>query len=243
MEVKLLRIEDITPYENNPRQNDEAVEPVMHSIREFGFKVPVVVDRDRIIVAGHTRYKAAVKMGLKEIPCIVAEDLDDEKVRAFRLADNKTAELSRWDEDLLQKELAQILDIDMGKFGFEDEGDQVDDTYTTAVNVPQYDVQGDNPSFADMLDTSKSDELIAEIQQSGVSEAEKEFLMQAAGRHNVFNYRHIAEYYAHASPEMQTLMEKSALVIIDYDNAIANGYAVLFGEVLEAMGMEDTGDA
>lgn len=243
MEVKLLRIEDITPYENNPRQNDEAVEPVMHSIREFGFKVPVVVDRDRIIIAGHTRYKAAVKLGLKEIPCIVAEDLDDEKVRAFRLADNKTAELSRWDEDLLQKELAQILDIDMGKFGFEDEGDQEDDTYTTAVNVPQYDVQGDNPSFADMLDTSKSDELIAEIQQSGVSEAEKEFLIQAAGRHSVFNYRHIAEYYAHASPEMQTLMEKSALVIIDYDNAIANGYAVLFGEVLEAMGMEDADDA
>lgn len=243
MEVKLLRIEDITPYENNPRQNDEAVEPVMHSIREFGFKVPVVVDRDQIIIAGHTRYKAAVKLGLKEIPCIVAEDLDDEKVRAFRLADNKTAELSRWDEDLLQKELAQILDIDMGKFGFEDEGDQEDDTYTTAVNVPQYDVQGDNPSFADMLDTSKSDELIAEIQQSGVSEAEKEFLIQAAGRHSVFNYRHIAEYYAHASPEMQTLMEKSALVIIDYDNAIANGYAVLFGEVLEAMGMEDADDA
>lgn len=243
MEVKLLRIEDITPYENNPRQNDEAVEPVMHSIREFGFKVPVVVDRDRIIVAGHTRYKAAVKLGLKEIPCIVAEDLDDEKVRAFRLADNKTAELSRWDEDLLQKELAQILDINMGQFGFEDEGDQEDDTYTTAVNVPQYDVQGDTPSFADMLDTSKSDELIAEIQQSGVSEAEKEFLIQAAGRHSVFNYRHIAEYYAHASPEMQTLMEKSALVIIDYDNAIANGYAVLFGEVLEAMGMEDADDA
>ena len=96
------------------------------------------------------------------------------------------------------------------------------------------------PVLSDMLDTDKSKELIAEIEQSGVSEDEKTFLIAAAQRHNVFNYRNIAEYYAHATPEMQQLMEKSALVIIDVDNAIANGYATLMADVLDMM---EDGDA
>lgn len=101
MDIVLKKISDIRPYENNPRKNDEAVKYVAESIKQFGFKVPIVIDKDGIIVAGHTRYKAAKKLNLKEVPCIVADDLTDEQVKAFRLADNKVAEKAEWDFELL----------------------------------------------------------------------------------------------------------------------------------------------
>lgn len=109
-------------------------------------------------------------------------------------------------------------------------------------NIPQYEITGECPTISEMLDKEKSRELIAEIEKAeGITEEERQFLKDAAGRHNVFNYRNIAEYYAHATPEMQRLMEKSALVIIDINNAIANGYASLFADVLDTM--EDEEDA
>lgn len=241
MDIVWKRLDEITPYENNPRDNDQAVDAVASSIKEFGFKVPIVIDAQGVIVAGHTRHKAAKKLGLEKVPCIVADDLSDEQIRAFRLADNKTAELADWNEDLLAQELAEIEDIDMTLFGFGDEesdlADELEDNpYTMATNVPQYEPTGAKPSLSQLYDADKTDDLIAEIEASGLSKEEKGFLLRAAGRHTVFNYGLIAEYYAHASPEMQELMEKSALVIIDVDNAIANGYATLMGEVLDAMG-------
>lgn len=240
MDIVNRRLADIHPYENNPRFNDEAVDAVAASIQEFGFKVPIVLDSEGVIVAGHTRWKAALKLQLEEVPCVVADDLSPEQIKAFRLADNKVAELAYWNEEALAKELEEIADIDMSAFGFDGEesdlGDEMeDDTYTAAVNIPQYEVTGKKPTIAEMLDTEKADTLIAKIQASGVSEEEKAFLLRAAHRHNVFNYGNVAEYYAHASPEMQALMEESALVIIDVGNAIANGYATLMGEVLDAM--------
>lgn len=249
MDIVNRRLTDIHPYENNPRFNDEAVDAVAASIQEFGFKVPIVLDSEGVIVAGHTRWKAALKLQLEEVPCVVADDLSPEQIKAFRLADNKVAELAYWNEEALAKELEEIADIDMSAFGFDGEesdlGDEMeDDTYTAAVNIPQYEVTGKKPTIAEMLDTEKADTLIAKIQGSGVSEEEKAFLIRAAHRHNVFNYGNVAEYYAHASPEMQALMEESALVIIDVGNAIANGYATLMGEVLDAMeGDEGNGNA
>lgn len=118
MEIKMIKVDDLKPYENNPRFNDEAVEYVAKSIKEFGFKVPIVVDKNGVIVAGHTRYKASLELGLKEVPCIVADDLTDEQIKAFRLADNKVGELAGWNYDLLNIELDNILDIDMEDFGF-----------------------------------------------------------------------------------------------------------------------------
>ena len=112
-------ITEITPYEKNPRKNDEAVQYVANSIKEFGFKVPIVIDKNGVIVAGHTRYKAAQELGLEKIPCIIADDLTEEQVKAFRLADNKVGELAEWDFDLLGDELDGIFDIDMSEFGFE----------------------------------------------------------------------------------------------------------------------------
>lgn len=122
MEVIEKRLEEIRPYENNPRHNDAAVPYVANSIREFGFKVPLVIDSEGTIVAGHTRYKAAQMLGLETVPCVVADDLTDEQVKAFRIADNKVAEVATWDDEALSVELSEIAiaDIDMGDFGILD---------------------------------------------------------------------------------------------------------------------------
>lgn len=117
MQIIYKNIDDIRPYPNNPRNNDNAVDAVAASIEEFGFKQPIVIDVNSEIVAGHTRLKAAKKLGLKEVPCILADDLTVEQVKAFRLADNKTAELATWDFEILDDELLKIDDIDMSMFG------------------------------------------------------------------------------------------------------------------------------
>ena len=122
MEIVNKQITEILSYENNPRKNDKAVESVVNSIKEFGFKVPIILDKNNIIIAGHTRYKAALKLNLKEVPCVIASDLTEEQVRAFRIADNKVSELSEWDFDLLNFELENIIDLNMEKFGFNDSG-------------------------------------------------------------------------------------------------------------------------
>ena len=119
MNIIELSISDVKPYEKNPRKNDQSVDKVANSIKEFGFKVPIVVDKNNIIVCGHTRYKAAKKLGLSVVPCVVADDLTEEQIKAYRLADNKVGEDSLWDMDLLSEELGDILDLDMTEFGFE----------------------------------------------------------------------------------------------------------------------------
>ena len=119
MQIYDKQLDEIKPYENNPRHNDNAVDAVAASIREFGFKVPLVIDRDGVIVAGHTRLKAAKKLGLDKVPCIIADDLTDEQVRAFRLADNKVGELATWDLDTLKVELDNIGEIDLSGMGFD----------------------------------------------------------------------------------------------------------------------------
>lgn len=126
MNIVEMRLDELKPYPNNPRKNDGAVEAVAESIREFGFKVPIIVDSDNTIVAGHTRLKAAEKLGLDTVPVIVADDLTEEQARAFRLVDNKTAELAGWDFAALEAELEALRDFDMTAFGF-DEAVNVDD--------------------------------------------------------------------------------------------------------------------
>lgn len=159
------------------------------------------------------------------MPCVCVDDLTPEQVNALRLVDNKSNE-SDWDFDLLADELPE-LDLSAFDFdwGLKDKNEK--NPYTTAVNIPHYNIQGDCPSFQEMYDNEKEMDLISEIESSGVSQKEKEFLIAAAHRHCRFNFTAIAEYYAHATPEMQRLMERSALVIIDLENAIANGYVKL----------------
>lgn len=118
IKIDYKEIKDLKEYENNPRFNNKAVDKVAKSIKEFGFKVPIVVDKNNVIVAGHTRLKAAKKLKMNKVPVIVADDLNEEQIKAFRLADNKVAEFSEWDDDLLKLEL-DSLNFDMTDFGFE----------------------------------------------------------------------------------------------------------------------------
>ena len=118
MDIVQLPLGDIHPYARNPRKNDEAVKGVAASIREFGFLVPLVIDRSHEIVAGHTRYKAAQSLGIKEVPCVIADELTEDQIKAFRLADNKVGEMAQWDMDLLPVELQEIM-LPMTDFGFQ----------------------------------------------------------------------------------------------------------------------------
>ena len=122
-QIVLMDINDIHPYANNPRFNDEAMHSVANSIKEFGFQQPIIVDKNNVVIAGHTRLKAAKYLNLKKVPVIVAKDLSDEQVKAYRIADNSTSELARWDIDLLNLELEDIK-YDMADFGlFTDENE------------------------------------------------------------------------------------------------------------------------
>ena len=127
LEIIYKNIKDLKPYEKNPRRNNEAVKYVAKSIEEFGFKVPVIIDKNNVIVCGHTRYKASKKLGYNEIPCIIADDLTEEQIKAFRLADNKVSEKAEWDFDLLSEELDDIFNIEMSDFGFEIDIEEVEE--------------------------------------------------------------------------------------------------------------------
>ena len=117
MKTLEILLKDIKPYENNPRYNDNAVDAVAKSIKEFGFQQPLVLDKDNVIIVGHTRYKASIKLGLEKVPCVIADNLTEEQVKAYRLADNKVGELAQWDYTALNMELDEI-DMDMSGFGF-----------------------------------------------------------------------------------------------------------------------------
>lgn len=137
MQVQSMKISEVKPYENNPRDNEEAVEPTAKSIKEFGWQGnPIIVDKNHVIIAGHTRYKAAKKLGMKEVPVVVASKLTPEQVKALRLADNKTGEIAEWDDDLLGNELEDILDIDMSDFGFDYDADDFEPEQETEEKHP-----------------------------------------------------------------------------------------------------------
>ena len=238
LQIEYLRTGDLIPYENNPRNNDEAVDYVANSIESFGFKVPVIIDRNNVIIAGHTRLKAAQKLGLEEIPCVRADDLTEEQAKALRLADNKVGEIATWDFEKLEFELENI-ELDMSEFGFgelpdfkDSEEEDPEEKYTQKINIPQYEITGARPELSDLLNTEKAETLIDEIKRAEIPDEIKTFLMAAATRHYVFNYKNIAEYYANSEKEIQELFEKSALVIIDFEDAIKNGYASLSEEIL-----------
>lgn len=147
IKVVMMKISDLKDYENNPRKNDKAVDAVANSIHSFGFKVPVIIEPDGTIIAGHTRVKASKKLGIEEIPCIVADDLTEDQVKAFRVADNKTAELADWDMDKLIDELKGI-EMDMEQFGFDDlekllDRDVMEDEFVEELPEVAYAKKGD----------------------------------------------------------------------------------------------------
>ena len=240
MNIVNFKVEELIPYINNPRNNTEAVDKVAASIKEFGFKVPIVIDKDNVVVTGHTRLLASKKLGLQEVPCVIADDLSPAQIKAFRIADNKVSEYAQWDEDMLKVELEELeemnFDLDSVSIDFSDfdmaldledteEGqEQEENIYTKEINIPQYEITGECPKLEELVNEEKTKSLIERIEKSDIPNDIKEFLIKASYRHLAFNYQNVAEYYAHADKEVQELMEESALVIIDYNDAIRNGY-------------------
>lgn len=232
LEIVYKNLTDLIPYAKNPRRNDQTVDSLAAAIEEYGFKVPIIIDENNEIVAGHTRLKAAKKLNLSEVPVIIADDLSEKQVRAFRLLDNRLSEMSEWDEDLLSLELTALkaVDMDLSIFGLEPpklDDIEAKDIYTDKVEIPHYQITDEQPSIDTLLDDQKAKELIQEIKQHNLPSEVRDFLVAAASRHLVFDYGNIAEFYAHADAEVQELFEKSALVIVDFDNAIADGYVRL----------------
>lgn len=239
LKIEYLPIKSLKPYERNTRKHtDYDVGEIAKSITECGFNDPIGIYGDNnLIVEGHGRLLAAKSLGMKEVPCIRLDHMTDEQRRKYAILHNKTAELSIFDFENLTLELE---DLDFSNFSFdfgiedeeedkesEKEEEKRQEFYTEKTNIPQYEPTGEAVALSDCLEKQKYDELLIEINKSSVTEEEKTFLICAATRHYRFSYKKIAEYYAQASEEMQDLMEQSALVIIDYENAIRNGYLKL----------------
>lgn len=228
--------DDLIPYANNAKVHpQEQIDRLANGIKAFGWTQNIVIDRNNVVVIGHGRLLAAKQLHLDKVPCVMRDDLTDEEINACRLEDNKTNE-SPWDFSKLEEELASlaIAGIDMSQFGFDtDEDAPSDPVYTGKTNIPQYEPEDEDVPLADLVEKDKMLSLLADIEASTVSEEEKYFLRLSAQRHLAFNYKKIANYYAKATPEMQSLMEKSALVIIDYNDAIANGFTTLNSSIKE----------
>ena len=246
MQIEKIKVDEIIPYADNAKLHPERqIEQIRSSILEFGFNDPIAIDENNVVIEGNGRLMAIKDLGFKEVDCIRIEGLTEEQKRAYILVHNQLTMNTGFDIDILNRELEKIKGIDMKQFDFElnidfdtdiDTGDGT--KYTQKVDVPQYEPTGERPDIWELVDTAKADSFLEEINESKVSPEEKDFLIKATRRLYEFNYKKVAEYYAQASPEMQELMEHLALVIIDFDNAIAYGYAQL-SAALEEMRAED----
>lgn len=252
MKITYKNIEDLIPYARNSRtHSDEQIAQIAASIKEFGWRNPVLVDGDNGIIAGHGRVLAARKLNIEQIPTIDGSDMSEVQKRLYVIADNKLALNADWDEDILVLELEdlQSLGADLDLLGFDDEelenllnpadeagGDDGDEPYTNKVEAPIYEPSENEPKIDELFDDTKTLELITRIEQSSAPAKVKEFLKLAAHRHTVFNYKYIADYYSHADESIQKLFEDSALVIIDFNKAVEEGYVKLAAGLFEKYG-------
>lgn len=249
-QYKTLKVDSLIPYVNNARTHSpEQVKQIESSILEFGFTNPVLVDEKGMIIAGHGRIEAAKNLSIDEVPCIELVGLSEAQKKAYILADNKLALSSGWDTDKLKLELEHLneLDFDLSLTGFDsiftdelmpdnpaaDSTLESESTYTANIDAPTYEPKNEKPDICFLTDKVKTDELIKKIKAIDVTLEEKAFLIDAAERHTVFNFSNIADYYAHSSPEMKDLMEDSALVIIDYNKALENGFIKIKQQFME----------
>lgn len=247
MKIEKIKVSEIIPYADNAKLHPERqIEQIRSSILEFGFNDPIAIDENNVVIEGNGRLMAIKDLGFKEVDCIRIEGLTEDQKRAYILVHNQLTMNTGFDIEILNKELERIKGIDMTQFDFEINIDFDNDIdtgngtqYSTKVEIPQYEPTGECPDIYELCDSGKADSFLEEIRESNVSDDEKDFLIKATRRLYEFNYKKIAEYYAQATPEMQELMEHLALVIIDFDNAIAYGYAQLSATLEEMRGEDD----
>jgi ParB-like chromosome segregation protein Spo0J len=254
--IEQVAVADLIPYASNSRTHSDAqIAQIAASIREFGWTNPILIGGDNIIIAGHGRLLAARKLGMEQVPAIVLDHLSKAQQRALVIADNKLALNAGWDEDLLKLELQELgdLNFDLALTGFTleeigdlfDEGEEPsesEENYSRKIEAPIYEIKGEKPNLPQLVDRSRTIDLIAEIEKADISKEVAQFLIHAAERHTIFNFKNIAEYYAHSDPEIQSLMERSALVIIDFERAIEEGFVALTNQVKDIY-TQDHGDA
>ena len=248
IEIQYKATEDLIPYARNSRTHSaEQVAQIAASIREFGWTNPVLIDGENGIIAGHGRVLAAHKLGETQVPTIELSHMSDIQKRAYIIADNKLALNAGWDDEMLALELGALgnLGFDINLIGFSAEElkllmdiAEADAIYSNKITVPIYEPRNKKPPIEDLYDDTKAINLIADIKKSKLTQKEKDFLMAAASRHIVFNYSKVADFYAHTSKECQELIEKSALVIVDYKQAIENGFVHLSAQIDDLNGEE-----
>lgn len=247
-------VEKLHTMPGNPRRGD--VDAVARSYSEFGQRKPIVALRDGTVIDGNHQLMAAKQLGWKEIAVVYVDD-DDLRAKAYALAANRTSDLGHYDDidlaamlkdvaadsDLLAATGYEHIDLDAllsgaSPLGGSDEDDDGANRYTTEINVPQYEIVGESPTEPELYDRSKADQLQQQIDSADLPEPLRQFLTLATYRHIVFNYRKIAEFYPHQIAAVQRLMEDSALVIIDFDDAMRNGY-VRMSQTLDNLRNQD----
>jgi ParB-like chromosome segregation protein Spo0J len=246
-QIEHLPLASLVPYARNARTHSAAqVAQIVASIEEFGWTNPVLIDAGSGIIAGHGRVLAAKELGMAMVPCLRLGHLTDAQKRAYVIADNKLALNAGWDEAMLGLELSalQMEGFNTNLIGFDGEelqrlmnGDPLaeddESVYTRKVEAPIYQPSGPKPELADLYDDRKTRELYAEIETAEIPEDIKQFLRVAADRHTILNFARIANYYAQSDAATQDLMERSALVIIDFNKAIEYGFVNLTEEICQ----------
>lgn len=238
--TETVTIDDVRPHPKNVRQGD--IGAISESLKAHGQYRAIVAQRSSgHIVAGNHTWKAAKALGWKEI-AVHWLDCDDETAVRVMLADNRANDLATYDDTALAELLKELNSTEVALSGTLFDGDTLDDLvaelnlndletdanrYTTAVKVPQYEIVGERPDPKELCDTTKYERLLADIEKTELPDDVRNYLRLAAARHIVFNYQKAAEFYPHCSEEVQRLMEDSVLIIIDFDDAIAKGYASL----------------
>jgi ParB-like chromosome segregation protein Spo0J len=225
--MKHVPISQVIPNKTNPRFiKDDKFKKLVQSIKDFPQMLelrPIVVDSEMVVLGGNMRLKACQAAGLAEVPILIADQLTPEQQQEFIIKDN--VGFGEWDWDVLANEWEAE---DLERWGMDLPVESDDSEYTTKVESPIYTPKGIKPKEDQLASLHKYNRLVEAIDASDIEEEKKTFLKLAATRHIQFDYRMIAEYYAHEDAKVQSLMEDSALVIIDYDKAIEHGFVELF---------------
>jgi len=235
-------IAELKPDDRNARKHDKRnLEAIRNSLERFGQQKPIVIDKNNIVIAGNGVYFAAKELGWKELNCVVCE-LDDLNKMAYAIADNRTSDLSEWDDMILQSILTELSNQKIDVPGYnESELDKIlgdideRNIYTDKISMPDYEPLGMPVDIDDLYDDSKARELIAEIDKSNISDELKNFLRLASYRHVKFDYEKIAEFYSQNKDNklIKKLFEDNVLVIIDMEGAIRAGIVQIRDEVME----------
>jgi hypothetical protein len=231
--MKKLNIKDIKPNQENPRKISKGqLDKLKKSIQQFPEMLelrPLVIDENNVVLGGNMRLKALQELGVTEVPIKRVENFTEDQKREFIIKDN--IGYGEWDFDVLEINWNKELLLEWGLDFIGEEQD--DEKYTRKIEAPTYSPSNEVPEINSLVDVKKKQDMITKIQNANITQEEKLFLSTASNRHIVFDYSKIADYYSHASKEMQGLMEESALIIIDYNKAIENGYVKLSKNLAE----------